>query len=152
MIERCNIDNSKYSIENSLSKYGYKPEDISDVIYTHLHFDHAGGYTCFDGNKIVPKFPNANYWISKLNWYLTNAPFPKDSGSFTESDWRVLEVNNMIILVEGKTRLIDGIDIFITNGHTCGLMHPIISDEKDTIFFGADIFTTVAHLQVPWHG
>jgi len=150
LLERYNIDNSRYSIEVSLSKYGYKPEDISDVICTHLHFDHAGGNTCFDGAKIIPTFPNAKYWVSKLNWDLANSPSQKDSGSFIESDWRVLEENNMVKLIKGEESFIDGIDIFITNGHTYGLMHPIISDENNTIFFGADIFPTVAHLQVPW--
>tara|TARA_S200000501_G_scaffold88039_1_gene81112 strand:- start:149 stop:691 length:543 start_codon:yes stop_codon:yes gene_type:complete len=152
LIERYNIDNSKYSVENSLSKYCYEPEDISDVICTHLHFDYAGGNTCFDGHKIVPTFPNVKYWMPKLNWNPVNSPCPKDSVTYIEPDCCVFEENNMIKLVEGKTRFIDGVDNFITNGHTCGLMHTIISDEKDTTFFGADIFPTVAHLQVLWHG
>ncbi|MBJ11836.1 MAG: MBL fold metallo-hydrolase [Candidatus Marinimicrobia bacterium] len=145
-----NIDNSKYSIEISLSKYGYRPEDISDVICTHLHFDHAGGNTCFEGDKIVPTFPNANYWISKSNWDLANSPTQKDAGSFIKDDWEVLRANNMIKLVEGNEPFIDGIDILVTNGHTRGLLHPVISDENESIFFGADIFPTVAHLQLPW--
>ena len=148
--DRYNIDNTKYSIDFSLAKYGYKPDDISDVICTHLHFDHAGGNTCFEGNKIVPTFPNAKYWISQSNWDLANSPSLKDAGSFMENDWRVLAENNMIKLVKKEEPFIDGIDILLTNGHTYGLLHPIISDEKDTIFFGADIFPTVAHLNLAW--
>lgn len=147
-IDMYNIDFSKYNILSSLKKSGFETDDITDVICTHLHFDHIGGNTFYQNDIIEPTFPNATYWISKDNWALANQPSVKDQGSFISQDWEVLEKNNMIKLVDEQ--FLDGIDIFFTHGHTNGLMHPIISDGNKKLFYGADIFPTHAHLPVPW--
>ena len=144
------IDTSLYSIERSLNKYGYESKDITDVICTHLHFDHVGGNTKLEEGKIVPTFPNAKYWVSKENWELANHPSQKEAGSFLEEDWKVLIENSMLEIVGGKESFIEGIDIFLSNGHTLGLMHPIISDGYQTIFYGSDLFPTATHIPVQW--
>ena len=145
-----NIDTSQYNIESSLAKYGFTATDITDVFCTHLHFDHVGGNTKIEDGKIVPTFPNAKYWVSLENWNLANHPSQKDSGSFMEIDWKVLAENGMIEIVDGQESFIDGIEPYLTYGHTTGLMHPVISDVNQTIFYGADIFPMVAHIRVPW--
>ena len=147
-LDMYNIDFSKYNILSSLKKSGFETDDITDVICTHLHFDHIGGNTFYQNDIIEPTFPNATYWISKDNWAHANQPSVKDQGSFISKDWEVLEKNNMIKLVDEQ--FLDGIDIFFTYGHTNGLMHPIISDSNKKLFYGADIFPTHAHLPVPW--
>jgi len=145
-----NIDTDRYSIELSLGKYGFSTEDITDVICTHLHFDHVGGNTKIENGKIVPTFPNAKYWVSKENWDLANHPTQKDAGSFMEHDWKVLAENGMVEIVDGHESFIEGIDSYLTYGHTKGLMHPVISDGVQTLFYGADIFPLSAHIPVPW--
>ncbi len=144
------IDTRKYSIENSLNKHGFFPEDITDVICTHLHFDHIGGNTKYESGKIVPTFPNAKYWVTKENWELANHPSQKDAGSFIENDWKVLAENSMVEVVDGKESFIKGIDTHLTYGHTPGLLHPVISDGEKKLFFGADIFPLSSHVAVPW--
>ena len=145
-----NIDTSRYNIENSLTKYGFSADDITDIINTHLHFDHAGGNTKIDDGRIVPTFPNAKYWVTKEHWELANHPSQKDSGSFIEHDWKVLAENGMIETVNGNEPFIKGIDSYITQGHTAGLLHPMISDGTKTLFYGADIFPLAAHISIPW--
>ena len=145
-----NIDTSRYNIENSLTKYGFSADDITDIINTHLHFDHAGGNTKIDDGSIVPTFPNAKYWVTKEHWELANHPSQKDSGSFIEHDWKVLAENGMIETVNGNEPFIKGIDSYITQGHTDGLLHPMISDGNKTLFYGADIFPLAAHISIPW--
>ena len=145
-----NIDTSRYNIENSLTKYGFSADDITDIINTHLHFDHAGGNTKIDDGSIVPTFPNAKYWVTKEHWQLANHPSQKDSGSFIEHDWKVLAENGMIETVNGNEPFIKGIDSYITQGHTAGLLHPMISDGTKTLFYGADIFPLAAHISIPW--
>ena len=145
-----NIDTSQYNIENSLTKYGFNADDITDIINTHLHFDHAGGNTKIDDGSIVPTFPNAKYWVTKEHWELANHPSQKDSGSFIEHDWKVLAENGMIETVNGNEPFIKGIDSYITQGHTAGLLHPMISDGTKTLFYGADIFPLAAHISIPW--
>ena len=147
-LDMYNIDFSKYNILSSLKKSGFETEEITDVICTHMHFDHIGGNTHYQNDIIEPTFPNATYWISKDNWALANQPSVKDQGSFISQDWEVLEKNNMIKLVDEQ--FLDGIDIYFTHGHTDGLMHPIISDGNKKLFYGADIFPTHAHLPIPW--
>ena len=145
-----NIDTSRYNIESSLTKYGFSADDITDIINTHLHFDHAGGNTKIDDGRIVPTFPNAKYWVTKEHWELANHPSQKDSGSFIEHDWKVLAENGMIETVNGNEPFIKGIDSYITQGHTAGLLHPMISDGTKTLFYGADIFPLAAHISIPW--
>ena len=144
------INTSRYSIESSLLKHGFTCDMITDVICTHLHFDHVGGNTKIEDDKIVPTFPNAKYWISKENWELANSPSQKDGGSFMDINWKVLYDNGMVKLVDGKEQFIDGIKPYLTYGHTLGLMHVIISDEKQSLFYGSDIFPTISHIPVPW--
>ena len=145
-----NINTDRYSIEKSLGKYQFSAEDITDVICTHLHFDHIGGNTKLESGKVIPTFPNAKYWMTKENWKLANHPSQKDAGSFIEQDWKVLAENQMIEIVDGKESFIDGVETYLTYGHTPGLLHPIISDGSKKLFYGADIFPMVAHIPISW--
>jgi len=144
------IDTETINLNLSLKCYGYVPEDITDVFCTHLHFDHAGGNTRLDGDKIVPTFPNATYWIQNENWELANSPSEKDQGSFMADDWSVLMENNMVKFVDGKDVFLPGIDVHLTYGHTTGMMHPIIRDSSNTIIYMADLIPMAAHIPLPW--
>ena len=144
------INTDQYNIEKSLGKYGFSSEQITDVICTHMHFDHIGGNTKIKSGEVVPTFPNAKYWISKENWKLANHPSQKDAGSFIEHDWKVLAENQMIEIIDGREPFIEGIDTIVTHGHTPGLLHPIVSDGSNKLFYGADIFPMVAHIPIPW--
>ena len=144
------INTDQYNIEKSLGKYGFNSEQITDVICTHMHFDHIGGNTKIKSGKVVPTFPNAKYWISKENWKLANHPSQKDAGSFIEHDWKVLAENQMIEIIDGRKPFIEGIETSVTHGHTPGLLHPIVSDGFNKLFYGADIFPMVAHIPIPW--
>ena len=144
------INTDQYNIEKSLGKYGFSSEQITDVICTHMHFDHIGGNTKIKSGEVVPTFPNAKYWISQENWKLANHPSQKDAGSFIEHDWKVLAENQMIEIIDGREPFIEGIETIITNGHTPGLLHPIVSDGSNKLFYGADIFPMVAHIPIPW--
>lgn len=144
------IETSRVNMSASLGKLGFSPVDITDVICTHLHFDHVGGNTEYIDGKIVPAFPNARYWVTRENWDLANSPSEKDQGSFMELDWKVLAENGMITLVSGKEQFIEGIDLILSYGHTTGQMHPVISDGMDTIMYCADLIPMAAHIPLPW--
>mgnify|MGYP001220956696 FL=1 len=144
------IKTDQYNIEKSLGKYGFSSEQITDVICTHMHFDHIGGNTKVESGVVVPTFPNAKYWISEENWKLANHPSQKDAGSFIEHDWKVLAENQMIEIIDGREPFIEGIETIVTHGHTPGLLHPIVSDGSNKLFYGADIFPMVAHIPIPW--
>ena len=145
-----NIDLVDLNLSLSLAKYGFIPADITDVFCTHLHFDHAGGNTTIEDGNIVPTFPNATYWIYKDNWDLANSPSEKDRGSYLAENWSVLAENGMIEYVTNREPFIPGIDIIVTNGHTTGMMHPLLKDENNTVFYAADIFPMAAHIPLAW--
>ena len=147
---RYNIDLDKINLSSSLEKYGFIPADITDVFCTHLHFDHAGGNTSIEDGKIVPTFPNATYWIHKDNWDLANSPSEKDRGSYLAENWSVLAENGMIEYVTDREEFLPGIEIMLTYGHTIGMMHPLIKDGNNTVFYAADIFPMAAHVPLAW--
>ncbi len=147
---RYNIDLDNINLSSSLAKYGFIPADITDVFCTHLHFDHAGGNTTIEDGKIVPTFPNATYWIHQDNWDLANSPSEKDRGSYLAENWSVLAENGMIEYVTDREGFIPGIEIMLTYGHTTGMMHPLMRDGNNTLFYAADIFPMAAHVPLAW--
>ncbi len=147
-IYRIELEN--LNLDSSLQKYGFTPDDITDVYCTHLHFDHAGGNTKIVDGKIEPVFPNAIYWIQQENWNLANSPSEKDAGSFMSADWSVLAENDMIQLVDGKESFLPGIEQILTYGHTTGMMHPVLSDSAQKLIYMADLVPMAAHIPLPW--
>ena len=144
------IELENLNLERSLGKYGFTPEDITDVYCTHLHFDHVGGNTKLVDGKLEPVFPNATCWIQNENWELANLPSEKDAGSFMSNDWSVLEKNDMIQFVDGRESFLPGIDQLLTYGHTTGMMHPIIGDSSQKLIYMADLIPMAAHIPLPW--
>ena len=144
------IDNSKVDLKSSLEKVGFTCEDITDVICTHLHFDHIGGNTKLVVGNIIPAFPNAKYWISQKNWEVANSPSEKDQGSFMEDDWKVLADNGMVNFINDNRENIPNIEFIFSDGHTPGMMLPVISDENNTLVYCADLVPTSSHIPLPW--
>ncbi|MCK4904614.1 MAG: MBL fold metallo-hydrolase, partial [Candidatus Marinimicrobia bacterium] len=126
------INTKSVRLNSSLAEAGFTPEDITDVFCTHLHFDHIGGNTKIEDDKIVPSFPNAKYWMNQVNWDVANSPSEKDQGSFIQDDWAVLAENDMINFVNGTLQFLPNIDLILSNGHTPGMMLPVISDNNNT--------------------
>lgn len=144
------IDTDTVNLESSLRKYGFKPDDITDVFCTHMHFDHIGGNTKLTDGKLEPVCPQATYWVQEENWDLANSPSEKDQGSFMEADWSVLAENGMINRVDGQEAFLPNVDILLTYGHTTGMMHPVIRDSSHTLIYGADLIPMAAHIPLPW--
>lgn len=144
------IDTKSVSLDSSLAEAGFTAEDITDVFCTHLHFDHIGGNTKIEDRKIIPAFPNAKYWMNEVNWDVANSPSEKDQGSFMQADWAILAENDMINFVNDTEQFLPNIDLIISNGHTPGMMLPVISDNNNTLIYCADLIPTSAHIPLPW--
>ncbi len=143
--------NGEETLENSLKKYGFDFDDITDVILTHLHFDHVGGAVKYNENKeLVPTFPNATYHISKAQWDLAVNPNRREKASFLPENFIPLQEHNCINLLEEEGELIPGIRIKIFNGHTVGQVIPYISYKGNEIVFGGDLFPSTAHIPMPY--
>jgi glyoxylase-like metal-dependent hydrolase (beta-lactamase superfamily II) len=142
------------SLSDSLKKAGFTENDITDVILTHLHFDHCGGAIKKDGDQLVPTFPNAIYWSNERHWNWATHPNDREKASFLKENILPLEASGklkMIAIDDTKpTRFTDNISIRIANGHTAAMMLPQIKYKDKTIVFMADLLPAVAHLPLPY--
>lgn len=144
------LDNSTKSIDYSLKKHGITAEDITDVILTHLHFDHAGGATIMRNGEAVPTFPNAKYYVQKKHYEWANAPSEKDRASFMPENWMPIVNAGMMEFTDGPGSIFDGIGVIPLNGHTPAMQMVTISDKQMTLAFPADLLPTAAHIPLPY--
>jgi glyoxylase-like metal-dependent hydrolase (beta-lactamase superfamily II) len=144
------LDNSRFVLEDSLAKAGVKPEEVTDVILTHLHFDHCGGSTRNVEGKLVPTFPNAVHYVQKAHWELSQNPSDRDRASFMKDDYMILHERGMLKFTDGEKELFPGISFVVCNGHTMAQQLPKISDGKTTLLFCCDLVPTTSHIPFPY--
>lgn len=144
------IDQQEYSIESSLKKINLNPEDITDVILTHLHFDHTGGSTKYEDGKIIPAFPRAAYYVQKKNYDWAMNPSDRDRGSYLKENFSALFEEGVLNFINGEEKFDDEIDFLIVNGHTFAQQLLKISDSSNTILYCCDLFPTASHIPIPY--
>ncbi len=144
------FDTSRFDIVSSLKKYNLAPADITDVILTHLHFDHAGGSTVMVEDEVRPTFPKAKYWVQREHWRAANNPTERDKASFFKEDFMPLQFHGLLDHTDGEGEIFPGISVRIVNGHTTALQCPVISDGRTTLFYCADLMPTTSHVNLPW--
>ena len=145
------VDYSKYTLEKSLEEIGLTRDDITDVILTHLHFDHAGGNTIYDeAGNVIPAFPNAVYHVQKkhYNWALN--PTERDQASFFPENYKTLEDKGVLNLIEGEHKFDDVITLLPVDGHTPHMQLVKFSDGEKTVVYLADLIPTAGHIPAPY--
>ncbi len=125
-------------------------EMITDVIVSHLHFDHAGGLTKREGDKILPVFPNATIYVQKAQ--LENALHPsiKDRGSYIREDFEFLTNYEKVILLDGEFSITENIKIRPVSGHTPMMQTIYIDAKEENFIFTADLIPTARHIRLPY--
>jgi glyoxylase-like metal-dependent hydrolase (beta-lactamase superfamily II) len=144
------FDETQYDIVRSLRSRGLRPEDITDVILTHLHFDHAGGGTVKVNGEVRPTFANASYYVQREQWEAALKPTERDHASFVPDDFVPLERHGVLMFTEGDGEILPGIRVKTVHGHTSALQCPLISDGSTTLLYCADLVPLVPHLSLPW--
>ena len=144
------INQRDFTLRSELAKINLTPGDITDVILTHLHFDHTGGSTEKNEGKIVPFFHNAAYYVQKKNYEWAINPSEKDKGSFIKENFIPLMEEGVLKLIDEKERLDDEIEFLIMNGHTFGQQLVKISDSSNTLLYCCDLFPTTSHIPLPY--
>lgn len=136
-----------------LAKFGYKPTDVTDVIHTHLHYDHCGGGIGInDKGEFYPIFPNAKYHVSQNQWDSAMNPNVREATSFLPENIMPMQELGVLNLVQQEGELIPGIEIRFFDGHTQGQMVPIIHmPDGKKIVFAADFFPSTAHIHPAWN-
>jgi glyoxylase-like metal-dependent hydrolase (beta-lactamase superfamily II) len=145
------LDYNHSNLKDSLKQIGLKPEDITDMVFTHLHFDHCGGTTRYDeAGDIQEVFPNAIYHVNSRHWETANAPNEREKASFFSENIEPIKKSGRLNLVKDHHQFESGFSTIPMNGHTEGQQLPVFNDGKRTIVYAADLLPTFAHVPLPW--
>jgi glyoxylase-like metal-dependent hydrolase (beta-lactamase superfamily II) len=149
--EMYGLDANGPSLLKSLAGHGLQPEDVTDVILTHLHFDHAGGATTEKNGELVPTFPRSRYYVQKANLATASHPNIREKASYFAANFAPLQKAGVLTLLEGnRENLLPGISVVISNGHTQGQQMVKVSDGKTTLIYCGDVIPTSSHVRLAW--
>lgn len=136
------------SVEQSLAQLGLKAEDIHYILMTHLHFDHASGLTKWEGEKLVPTFPNAKVYVSQVEWEEMRNPNIRSHNTYWKENWEPI-VHQVHPFTE-EVNVTDEVRMVHTGGHSDGHAVAIIQSKGETMLHLADLLPTHAHQNVLW--
>lgn len=137
-------------IIKALAKKNIRTSDITDVILTHLHFDHAGGATKFEDEQLIPTFKNALYYVQKENLETARKPNLREKSSYYACNFEPLEKAGILKVLEGEQEILPYISCSLSHGHTLGQQNIWIDDDKESLLYCADLIPTATHVRLPW--
>ena len=146
-----------HTLDKSLQDAGFSRADITDVFFTHLHFDHCGGAVRWNKNRTGYElaFPNATHWSNKAHWEWATKPNSREKASFlSENLLPIQESGQLRFKSETNASFIAkseiGFGVLFVNGHTEKQMIPHLRYKGKTIVFAADLLPTAGHLPLPY--
>ena len=147
--DRYGLGSSRLSRE--LRNRGLTPKDITGVILTHLHFDHAGGSTRLDRSGVaVPTFPAATYYIQRAAWEEATCPNERSKASYHSDDFLPLEERGQVCLLDGDAEVAPGVRVKVTGGHSSGHQMVLVNYGGERVAFLGDLIPTPHHLRLPY--
>ena len=140
-----------FNLTHSLAQHGLTASDIDIVIASHLHFDHAGGFTArvADG-PVAPRFPNAKYCIRRAEYEDATHPHERNRASYFLENFVPLVDAGVVTFNDGDTEIVPGVSVVRTGGHTMHHQLVRIVSGGRTAVFAADLIPTAAHIDDPW--
>jgi glyoxylase-like metal-dependent hydrolase (beta-lactamase superfamily II) len=139
------------TLDASLLKHGFTRNDITDVILTHLHFDHCGGSIIREGEKLLPAFPKAIYWSNERHWKWATEPNEREKASFLKENILPIHQSGQLRFIENSANdFPSGIAIRQVFGHTEAMMLPQFSYKGKQVLFMADLLPSTAHIPLPY--
>jgi len=123
---------------------------FTDVLLTHLHFDHTGGSTKIENGKLIPTFPNAKYYVQKKNYDWALNPSNRDKGSYLKNNFEPLMNEGVLHFINGEEQFDDEISFIIVNGHTFYQQLIKISDGENTFLCVCDLLPFASHIPLPY--
>ena len=139
------------NLDHSLAEAGLSADDIDIVLATHLHFDHAGGFTMRDASgRVRPRFPRAQYVVRRGEWEDATHPHERSKASYFADNYVPLADAGVLQLVDEDQTIMPGVRVQRTGGHTTHHQMVVIESGGKTAAFVADMMPTTAHLPGPW--
>jgi glyoxylase-like metal-dependent hydrolase (beta-lactamase superfamily II) len=153
--QRHAIVSDSDAVPRFLTTIGLTVDDVTDLVVTHLHFDHNGGLTDWvaePGGKTKLRYPGARHWIHKGHWQHARNPHVKERPSFIPADFTALADSDKLVLVDGPDPPppFDGMSWLVTYGHTPYQIHPVFGTADEKLVFAGDLVPTAAHLRPTW--
>ena len=150
-----NINDQDQGLEKGLKEAGLGAGGVTDVILTHLHFDHAGGLGAMgEDGTMASCYPGATHWVQRRNWSWAHAPSARDGGSYRLEDFAFLGAGAGapgLELVDGVAEILPGVEVLPHHGHTFGMqVVKITLTTGKVVVFLADLIPTTSHLHDPY--
>jgi len=140
-----------HDLVTSLAKAGFHPDDITDVVFTHLHFDHCGGGVKYnEKGELVTVFKNATYWSNELHWNLAMNPNDRERASFLKENLVPMKASGQLDFIKNDGIFLPGFDVLFAHGHTESQMIPHIKYKEKTIIFAADLLPSTGHIPLAY--
>ena len=135
----------------AVENHGIDPDSITDVIATHLHFDHAGGYTYYgDKGEIKLSFPDAVHYIQKRQWEAALNPNEKDRASYFPENFVEIENLGELKLLEGESEIFPGVKVIPVDGHTAGQQVVLVETDEGSLLYCGDLIPLASHVNLPY--
>ena len=139
-------------LEASLARAGVQPSEVTDIIFTHLHFDHCGGTTDWVDGQLSHVFPNARYHVHRDHFRTATEPNPREQASFLPDNISPIAAASDRLSLVDVTQLVyePGLEALVMNGHTLGQQLPTMTNGDQHLVFVADLLPTAQHLPLVW--
>ena len=154
------VDPDAPTLAQSLRRAGFGMADVTDLVLTHLHFDHCGGATVRDGDRLRVAFPNAEVHVQKEHWEWAKVS-PREQASFLPENLEPLGASGQLRLIEpyaiggssqhGDPQLFPNVETVVVHGHTHGQQLLKVIGDDQTLLFAADLLPTTAHVPLLWN-
>ncbi|MEI6122201.1 MAG: MBL fold metallo-hydrolase [Bacteroidota bacterium] len=139
------------NLPKSIRAKGFSPLQVTDVVFTHLHFDHCGGaFRLNDKNQAVAVFKKATYWCSKAQWNWAQNANVREKASYLPENLNPIIHSSKLKFIEKEGALTPNIWLSLKNGHTDGQVIPMLKFKHKTLVFMADFIPTAAHIGLPY--
>lgn len=145
------VHREKPFAQTLLETTGYAPEQISIVVNTHLHFDHASGNTKFDAiGNVVPNFPNARYFISQSEFNHATNPTMRDKASYMPENWQAIVENGQLELKPNDYEVVKNLTMQTVRGHNATMQTVMLKQGDKTFYSFSDLIPTTNHISPAW--
>ena len=141
---------SEPSLAHSLAALGVTTAEVTDVVLTHLHFDHAGGSTVRTPDGLRPAFPNAQWYVQRRNWDNAHAPNPRERASYMPENYDALHEAGVLTFWDGAVEPWPGFESIPVHGHTRGQQVLRVAGGGGAVYFVTDVIPTAAHVRIPF--
>ncbi len=144
------VDHAHSTLVGSLDALGVRSDDVTDVVLTHLHFDHAGGATVrTEAGELELAFPQAAHYVQRSQWEWAHES-PREGASFLAENLDPLDASGRLVLLDGDDAPFPNVALHVVDGHTRGQQLVRVTDGSRSLLHAADLVPTAAHVPLLW--